>query len=267
VTGAKGRPLSARSVVASVLLGTDPPELPVRVLVGTAELFGISEGTTRVAISRMTAAGELEGDDARYRLAGPLLARHRSQRESRRPAAGVDEWDGTWWVAVVPPGARPAADRADLRRTLTERRLAEWREGLWVRPANLDVDRRQVPCTWMRGRLATPVGAEGEVTDDRSLAGQLWDLAGWADRARALLADMDASQRRLDDDLGELAPAFVLAAAAVRHQRADPLLPSALHPTGWPGADLRARYDRYEAAFQRRLAQWIRRAEDRAGPA
>ena len=49
------RRLTARSVVASTLLGSDPPELPTRSLVGTAALFGIAPGTA-------DATGLREGD-------------------------------------------------------------------------------------------------------------------------------------------------------------------------------------------------------------
>src|SRR5687768_12666734 len=89
------RPLSARSVVASILLGTRPPELPGRLLVRAGELFGITEGTTRVALSRMVASGELEATgDGRYRLAGRLLERRARQDESRQPPAR--RWNGDW---------------------------------------------------------------------------------------------------------------------------------------------------------------------------
>jgi phenylacetic acid degradation operon negative regulatory protein len=47
------RPLSARSIVASTLLGCHPPELPTRALVQMGTLYGIPEGTLRVALSRM----------------------------------------------------------------------------------------------------------------------------------------------------------------------------------------------------------------------
>jgi phenylacetic acid degradation operon negative regulatory protein len=60
------RRLTARSVVASTLLGTSPPRLPVGVLVRAAELFGISEGTTGVAWTRMAAAAELVAVDGPY---------------------------------------------------------------------------------------------------------------------------------------------------------------------------------------------------------
>ena len=73
---APGRPLTARSVMASALLGMDPPELPVAQLVRLTGLFGISENRARVALSRMVGAGEATSDGAgRYRLAGHLAAR------------------------------------------------------------------------------------------------------------------------------------------------------------------------------------------------
>ena len=75
------QPLTARSVILSVLLGTHPPRLPVKILVRTAELFGISEGTTRVALSRLAADGDVVAEDRDYRLTARLLDRQR-----RRPS-------------------------------------------------------------------------------------------------------------------------------------------------------------------------------------
>jgi phenylacetic acid degradation operon negative regulatory protein len=86
------RPLTARSVLASVLLGTDPPWLPTTLLVRTAGLFGISEGSTRTALSRMVGSGEAVAEDGGYRLAGRLVARQARQSASRR--AETRRWPG-----------------------------------------------------------------------------------------------------------------------------------------------------------------------------
>ena len=51
------KPLTARSVLASTLLGVTPPRLSTRVLVRSGELFGVGESATRTALSRMVAAG------------------------------------------------------------------------------------------------------------------------------------------------------------------------------------------------------------------
>src|SRR5690349_17950414 len=92
------RPLTARSVIASTLLGITPPRLPAAALVASGEKFGVAPGTTRVALSRMVDAGELSaGDDATYALAGLLLERHARQEQGRHPRTRA--WSGAWRIA------------------------------------------------------------------------------------------------------------------------------------------------------------------------
>lgn len=231
--------LTARSVLASTLLGLDPPVLPVRRLVETAALFGIAENTARTALSRMAAAGEVVADDGRYRLTGRLLDRQRRQDEGRHPR--LRRWNGRWRMAVITVDRRTPAERADLRAALTRLRLAEWREGVWLRPDNLDLQPAGVAashCDW--------------ATADLDEVPHLWDLAGWAEDAHGLLDEL----RDLPPDA--LADGFVLSAAVLRHLAADPLLPPALLPADWPGAELRATYDAWDRAYREGLAAWHR---------
>ena len=140
MSSTRNTPLTARSVLASVLLGTDPPWLPTPLLVRTTALFGISEGSTRTALSRLVTAGDAEATDGGYRLVGRLVARQ--QRQSASRLADTRPWDGSWELATVDGDTRrPAADRADLRDALGALRLVELREGTWGRPDNLDPDR------------------------------------------------------------------------------------------------------------------------------
>lgn len=233
--------LTARSVLLSTLLGLDPPVLPVGQLVETASLFGIADGAARTALSRMTAAGEVVADDGRYRLAGRLLDRQRRQDEGRRPR--TTRWSGRWRMAVVTTDRRSAADRAELRAALARMRLAEWREGVWLRPDNLAVEPRGVAaehCDWLTADLDDPP--------------DLWDLDGWAKEARDLRAELIANPPSIDD----LAPGFVLSAAVLRHLAADPLLPAPLLPARWPGDELRATYDAWDRTYRALLATWHR---------
>jgi phenylacetic acid degradation operon negative regulatory protein len=233
------RPLTARSVLASALLGSDPPALTPARLVAVAALFGISENATRVALSRMVTAGELAVADGRYRLVGPLLDRHGRQRQSRRLPA--PDWDGTWTQVVVTSARASAADRTAARAALHRARLGELREGVWLRPANLAVALPR-PLAATTARFAvTPEG------DGRALAASLWDLDGWAAGARDLLARLAAGR---PEGAAALAPGFVLSAAVLRHLQADPLLPRELLPRGWPGERLRARYDAWDAQYR-----------------
>jgi phenylacetic acid degradation operon negative regulatory protein len=228
------QPLTARSVVLSTLLGSHPPELRVRHLISVAEVFGIAEGTIRVALSRMVAAGDLTGSDGAYRLTGRLLERQIRQDDSRTPR--TLEWDGTWEMAVVAAERRPAAERATLRQAMARLRLAELREGTWLRPANLDRDRPDI----ITGQCALFVARPED--DPVALAASLWDLGGWARRADRLRAGFDRASG--------VAEQFTVSAAILRHMLADPLLPALLLPAGWPGESLRATYDRFEGAFR-----------------
>ena len=240
------RPLSARSVVASVLLGTHPPRLPTAALVELCTRFGISSGATRVALSRMVAAGELVAEDGHYRLVGQgLLSRQRTQDDALDPPAAP--WSGGWRMAVVVSAGRAAAERVELRRAFADARFARWRDGVWLRPDNLGRPAFEalgdVPVRWMTV----------EPDDDSAdLAAELWDLSGWAARGEALLAAAPEQPGDLVAEAPEWAAAvFTAAAATLRHLRTDPLLPEALLPGEWPADRLRARYARYLAAIQR----------------
>ncbi|MEU0971342.1 PaaX family transcriptional regulator C-terminal domain-containing protein [Streptomyces sp. NPDC005917] len=224
------RPLSARSVVLSLLLGTHPPQLPVKDLIRLVEPFGVGGSALRAALSRMTAAGDLRrSDDAVYGLSDRLLARQRRQDEAVRPRTRA--WHGDWEMLVITTTGRGPAERADQRTRLTSLRLAELREGVWLRPANLarplpgDVLEIAEPCTARPSRPAP------------ELAAHLWPLTTWAATARALLTHAAQSHRPPDR--------FTVFAAAVRHLLTDPVLPPELLPADWPGDDLRTAYAAY----------------------
>jgi phenylacetic acid degradation operon negative regulatory protein len=253
------RPLTARSVLASTLLGTDPPRLPVAFLVRTGALFGLSQGAVRTALSRMAAAGEVSTDgDGWYSLTGELVQRQQRQRQSR--AAQTDEWSGRWTMAVVDAGARSAGERAELRAAMARLRLGELREGVWLRPDNLDRGRLPAAavvvdeqCRWFLVEPSVSLDAP-----EADLVAQLWDLPAWAARAVELRRRLHELSPRLDaGDHEALAPGFVLSAAVLRHFGADPLLPRELLDRRWPGSALRADYERYDRAYRELLASWV----------
>lgn len=248
-TGALGlRPLTARSVILSVLLGSHPPVLPVRSLVRTAAWFGINEGTTRVALSRLAGDGDVVAEGRQYRLSDRLIDRQRQQDESRAPA--TRPWRGHWEMVLLEPDQVDPALQAAVGAQLTRLKLGEFRPGVWMRPANL---RRPWPPPhrgqgWYLNTRTIVGGSDGP-----GLAAWIWDLTAWVDRAEALLAAWATS-------VGP-APRFVLAAAMVRHLQADPILPVALLPAGWPGSRLRDAY----AAFEQELGQLLRRQQGGPG--
>lgn len=254
------RPLTARSVLLSLLLGNTPPRSSVARLVRTASLFGIAEGTARTALSRMANAGEVTADDGWYELTSDrLLARQSRQQQSRR--AETTPWDGSSWLqaVVAATSRRHANERAQLRERLGVSRLAELREGVWMRPDNLATrfhDGATGDGTDTETLIWFDVRADGRA--GRDLAGRLWDLPAWATRADELAERMRQLVGPLDDhDSGVLADGFVTSADVLRHFQADPLLPAALLPDHWPGAELRETYDRYDHAYRVCLARWF----------
>lgn len=255
--GRPPRALSARSVVASTLLGAVPPELPVRTIVQCGALFGIGPGAVRTAVSRMLADGSLTTDPDRpvYRVGGALSARHARQSEGRAPV--LLSWDATWTQAVVNPGARTAGQRAALRTAARQLRLAELREGVWLRPANLGPGRHRDASAVVAGQCTVFTATPD--TDPVRLAGSLWDLGRWASVAMLLADAVDHHHARLDaGNPGSLADGFVLSAAVLRHLVADPLLPDELTGTDWPGPGLRAVYDAYDTTYKLAWRDWFR---------
>ncbi|MFJ2902362.1 PaaX family transcriptional regulator C-terminal domain-containing protein [Streptomyces sp. NPDC087212] len=232
--GATGlRPLSARSVVLSLLLGAHPPELAVKDLVRAVTAFGVGASTLRAALSRMVAAGDLVRTDAVYRLSDRLLARQHRQDESVRPRTRA--WNGDWEMVVITATGRGAAERAELRARLAALRLAELREGVWLRPANLS---RPLPAEL--ARVAQSCTARPD-TPGLELAALLWPLDAWSAHAHALLARV-AEVRRPADGL-------TVFAAVVRHLLADPVLPPELLPADWPAPALRTAYADYRTGI------------------
>jgi phenylacetic acid degradation operon negative regulatory protein len=180
-------------------------------------------------------------------LAGRLLERRGRQQDSRIGA--TRSWSGQWRLIVVTTTGSSAEQRAARRRRLTLARLAEQREGFWLRPDNLDLrpDPTEDP------DLAVFTGAPE--SDPVALSASLWDLDAWAARADALVQRLETDRTRGPDDL---APGFTLSAAVLRHLQSDPLLPDELLPTTWPGEVLRDTYGVWDQRYREVLRAWGR---------
>ena len=217
--------MTARSVVLSVLLGLHPAWASASELIRLTADFGIKETTLRVALTRMVSAGDLIRSADGYRLSDRLLARQRRQDEAMRPRVRASGKD--WIMLIVTSVGTDARTRATLRNTMHDMRFGELREGVWMRPDNLDLDLDPDVRDRVRVLKARDNGSA-------ELAGQLWDLASWAETGHRLLNEMA--------EACDVPGRFVVAAAMVRHLLTDPMLPADLLPADWPGAPLRAAY-------------------------
>jgi phenylacetic acid degradation operon negative regulatory protein len=222
--------MTARSVVLSVLLGAHPAWASAAELVRLTSDFDIKEQTLRVALTRMVSAGDLVRSADGYRLADRLLARQRRQDAAIDPK--TRPWRGEWTTVVITTVGADARTRAELRNDLLQNRFGELREGLWLRPANLDT---HFPAEiTANARLLT-----SRDDDPAGLAALLWDLPAWATTARQLLDEIGSAP--------DIPGRFVAAAAIVRHLLADPVLPADLLPRDWPGEQLRQAYADFAA--------------------
>ncbi len=234
--------MAARSVVLSVLLGAHPAWATAAELIVLTADFGIKETALRVALTRMVGTGDLVRSADGYRLSDRLLARQRRQDDALHPR--LRRWDGRWTTLVITSVGADARSRSDLRRQLQDSRFGELREGVWLRPDNLE----PVPVDLKRVRVLHSVdGAPAE------LAQMLWDLPAWAATATGLLDAMAAAR--------DVPTRFVVAAGMVRHLLTDPVLPEDLLPRDWPGGRLRDVYTEFVAE----LAMRRERTEVRMG--
>ncbi len=152
---------------------------------------------------------------------------------------------------MITATGRGPAERAELRTRLTALRLAELREGVWLRPANLD---RPLPAGLHQ--VAPHVHRAPRRAPARPGRPAL-AARGWAATARSLLARATRADHPADR--------FTAYAAAVRHLLTDPVLPSELLPADWPGETLRTAYAGYRqelgAALGVREEEYSNRAE------
>ncbi len=240
-------PLNARSVLLSVLLGLDPPQLPVAALVELGRLFDIAPGTVRTAISRMCDAGELVRDGVAYRLSGRMLDR-KAQQDSGRTVVAA-EWDDTWWTTIVADGSRTMTERRHFRSTMTGARMGEIRPDIWMRPANTDGPPPRPGLVTTRGALYSG--------DPQALAAGLWDQAGLEEQANRIHDALDqAVELSRGGDPTAVPLSITVSAACVRFLRTEPQLPNqlAVMPAS---AALRSRYDMFAGAMLTHIPQLL----------
>jgi len=248
-------------VLASALLGSDQGRLTVAELVAVASLFGISGGAARTCLWRMVSNGELTGDDGSYALAGRLRERRqRVDEASRIDDAAAHRWDGTWELAIVALERRSATDRLELRKAAMTLHLAELREGVWIRPDNLDPQRFPTFRAVLDQQCTHFHGAATDITADKMRT--LFSLDEWTEDARELIEAMDVELQpgKRDDSSESFRYDFALSIAVVRHLQLDPLLPAELIGDHWPGHTLRSTYRRFDDAFKQRMNSVFRRS-------
>lgn len=208
--------------------------MPVAALVRAGELFGLAEGSIRVATHRLLADGRLERDErGHYRLgaaAAPVQSRVAGWRELE---SRTRRWDGHWLaVQRAPRALRNREGRAALRalRWLGFETLSP---GLALRPANLAGGANAVRETL--GELGLPrealVFALHDLDADHDARARgLWDRAALERGYRSRLAELEKSRARLAalPEERAMVESFRVGGRVLRQLVLDPLLPEPL---------------------------------------
>ncbi len=245
------RNFTARSVILSVLLGLRPPSLPVSMIVKTTELFNISEGTTRTAISRMLKSKELKVSGTNYEIASVKhLQRQARQLESLKPK--YKTWDeSTWILAIVTQSNREAAERAQLRDDLKFHKFGELKEGVWIRPDNLEENyiKDHKHLSWFK---SIPED------DPKYLVKKLFKIHSWNTTSIQLTDQLNNLAGPLQQEGARyLKDSFIVMAKVLRHVQDDPLLPRRLLPKDFKGQELRDTYFKFDKIFRNLMTEWL----------
>jgi len=198
-------------------------------LIESGALFGFSENTIRVTLSRLMARGRIESPHrGLYRLSPETGALNDFVERWRLGERRVRPWDGERWVFAHATAPVPASVWA-----LDALGFRPVRDGLFARPDNLALEAAELR------DLAASIGLADEVL---LLAGSALDGAdaadwfqAWAPEAlnadyRDALARLEASAASLDalpDDAARL-ECFRLGGEMIHRLAKDPLLPEAV---------------------------------------
>lgn len=272
------RPLRGGSLLMSIFGDAIAPRgarVSLGSLIRLARPFGLAERLVRTSVARLAAEGWLtatrRGRRSEYRLTdtGQGVFAEATQRIY---AASPAKWDGRWTLLVVPPGR---GGRARLRERLRWLGFGQLAPGVFIHPTCTPRQARSwlVPGAAEDGWLFTSLGEAGAA--DRRLVAAAWDLADIARRYRRFrdaFAPIEAC-----GTLAGLPPesAFVVRTLLIHEYRKihlrDPLLPPALLPEGWIGAEAyglcRRLYAAVFRAAERHLSEHGATLDDALPPA
>lgn len=258
-------PPNAREMVLDLLTTHDAHELPLKALVRAGNLFGYTDQTVRVALSRLKADGVIASPARGVHALAAAGALVREVEGWRRREGRLVAWSGAW--IGVADAAIDRTDRPQLRRHDRALRLRGFRQltqGVWIRPDNLaggTTALRDDLAQLGLAPLATVFRLDDLAPEDERRARALWDAASM-DRTEAdldrLLVLGNAAQDAVE--AGEAAPepvaadSLAIGRTVIRNLVRDPLLPDELRP-----GETRRRLTEGMIAYQLRAkALWIR---------
>lgn len=243
------RPLRGGSLLVTILGDAIAPRggtIALASLIRLAVPFGLTERLVRTSIGRLAnedwVSFERSGRASFYSLTTNGRARF-AEATQRIYGAPPQVWDGMWTMTIVPPSLKSRRD--DLRDELLWLGFGQITPGVFAHPtykesaisARLEELQSSGQLILMKGSILSPAASA-------NLVAMGWDLDELARRYTRFI-DMFAPVAAALDDVGN-APlvgevAFILRTLLLHEYRKihlrDPLLPTALLPEDWVGAD------------------------------
>ncbi|WP_369257491.1 PaaX family transcriptional regulator C-terminal domain-containing protein [Geodermatophilus amargosae] len=222
-------------------LGGDPVSL--QTLVRLLAACGVAEPSARVAAAALRRAGWLGATRrGRETLVLPTaLLRESVAARGERIQRRLDPWDGQWRMVVysVPETDRAARER--VRRGLARAGFGPLAPATWVSPHPSALDEVHAELAGERTSrldLLTAHVADPRLSDV-DLAARCWDLPRLAAAWSHVFDRLCAVAGQVPQGPAALALHLRLRADLRAVLAADPLLPAALQPPGWPARDVR----------------------------
>jgi phenylacetic acid degradation operon negative regulatory protein len=227
-----------RSLIVDLLSTLRRGSMPVAALVQAADLFGIAEGSLRVALHRLQVEGRVESDErGRYRFgaaAAPVQSVVAGWRDLDRRTRS---WNGRW-IAVHADTARRRRAKIDpAARALRLFGFEALAPRLCVRPSNLREGVEGVRAGLRalglpESALICELAELDPAADTRARA--LWDGDALVRNYRAARREIDRSSARLADlpEREAMVESFRLGGRVLQQLVLDPLLPAPLVDEG-----------------------------------
>jgi phenylacetic acid degradation operon negative regulatory protein len=136
--------LTARTLLLDLLRTSEPNAWPVRTLIKVADIFGISENSLRVNITRLLAKQHIVQDDRGH---------YRMGEHNRILLDWVDSWEqgetrtktwrGDWLTLAISPACK-SAQLKNLEKSCFRLGFRELWKNQWLRPNNLTKSQAQI---------------------------------------------------------------------------------------------------------------------------
>jgi phenylacetic acid degradation operon negative regulatory protein len=231
-------------------------QVPLSVLQEIMARLRIEPGALRTALSRLAAdqwvTREKDGRNSFYAL--DEHGRHAFDLATRRIYAdGPPAWDGTWTVAIAPPGVNGRSRASDFH----EAGFVEAGSGTWLRP---ETDRAPEADEAINDML---VFRHAPMRTPKTID-RFWQLDETADAYSAFAKAMTPLSSALEN--AALLPLESIAARTLlvhdwrRIVLHDPGLPEALLPKDWPGEPARAVARKIYAKLAAPSEHWLDQA-------